>query len=78
MVAARKPLTAVDALAGLTGQDPDELRRHPWLLLPALSELGRSVITTALELGDEDPHVRADAERRRIELLEALRPDVQG
>jgi len=75
MVAARKPLTAVDALAGLAGRDPDELRRHPRLLLPALGELGRSVITTALELADEDPHVRADAERRRAELLEALRPD---
>jgi hypothetical protein len=65
-------VNAVDALAGLTGRNPDELRRHPRLLLPALGELGRSIITTALELGDEDPDVRAGAERRRIELLQAL------
>lgn len=66
-------MTAVDALAGLTGRDPGELRRHPRLLLSALGELGRSVVTTALELADEDPQVRAEAERRRVELLEALR-----
>jgi len=74
MVAERRPVNAVDALAGLTGQDPDELRRHPRLLLGALGEFGRNVLTTALELVDDDPDVRAGAERRRVELLEALRP----
>ena len=72
MVAQREPVNAVDALAELTGRDPVELRRHPRLLLPALGELGRSVVTTALELGDADPDVRAGAERRRVELMQAL------
>jgi hypothetical protein len=77
MAAEREHLTAVDALAGLTNRDPDELRRHPRLLLTALGELGRSVVSTALELTDEDPEVRVGAERRRAELLRALRPEAE-
>lgn len=72
MAATRGPLTAVDALAGLTGRDADELRRHPRLLLTALADFGRDVVKTALELADEDPGVRERAERRRAELLDRL------
>lgn len=78
MVAAGEPMTGVDALAALTGRDPDELRRHPRLLLGTLGDLGRSVVTTALELADGDPEVRAGAEARRAELLEALGRDSGG
>jgi hypothetical protein len=78
MASEREPLTAVDTLAGLTNRDPEEMRRHPRLLLTALSELGRSVVTTAFELADEDPEVRDGAERRRAELLRALRRDAGG
>lgn len=72
MAVERRGLTAVERLAEVTGRDPEELRRHPRMLLVALSEFGRDVATTALELADEDPEVRTSAARRRAELLETL------
>lgn len=57
----------------MTGRDAEELRRHPRLVLTALAEFGRGVVTTALDLADADPDVRAEAEHRRTELLERLR-----